>query len=231
MSSRFVFSASSTSGRELWVTDGTTEGTQLLADINPSGGSNPGSFYFQTEEGSIVSNPADLAALSDGRALFDADDGIHGAEPWITDGTIEGTHLVADINPGASSSTSQFGFVALGDGRALFAAIDGAHGYEPWVTDGTPEGTYLLADINPGAAGLGVFNFFATGDGRALFSINDGIHGFELWVTDGTAEGTQLLADINPGPSSSFPDKFTPPSATDKHCSWLMTVFMAVSSG
>src|SRR3954470_23549626 len=99
MSSRFVFSASSTGGRELWITDGTTEGTQLLSDINPSGSSNPGSFYFQSEGGNIVSIPADLAALDDGRALFDADDGTHGVEPWVTDGTPEGTYLVADINP------------------------------------------------------------------------------------------------------------------------------------
>jgi ELWxxDGT repeat protein len=93
MSSKFVFSAeTSTGGRELWVTDGTPEGTHLLADINPDGSSNPGSFYFQNEGGNIVSTPADLGSLGDGRALFDADDGTHGVELWTSDGTAEGTH-------------------------------------------------------------------------------------------------------------------------------------------
>jgi ELWxxDGT repeat protein len=52
MSSQFVFSAETSSGgRELWVTDGTSEGTHLLTDINPNGSSNPGSRYFQSEGG------------------------------------------------------------------------------------------------------------------------------------------------------------------------------------
>ena len=75
----------------------------------------------------------------------------------MTDGTPDGTRLVADINAGPSSSTSQFGFVSLGNGQALFAAIDGVHGYELWSTDGTAEGTHLVADINPGPIGVGVF--------------------------------------------------------------------------
>jgi len=106
MSSRFVFSASSTGGRELWI--------------------------------------------DDGRALFDADDGTHGVEPWATDGTPEGTYLVADINPGPSSSFPGE-FSSCGNEQALFVADDGVHGREIWVTDGTPEGTRLLADLNPGA--------------------------------------------------------------------------------
>jgi hypothetical protein len=51
------------------VTDGTPEGTHLLADINPDSSSNPGSSYFQSEGGEIVSTPADLGSLGDGRAV------------------------------------------------------------------------------------------------------------------------------------------------------------------
>src|SRR3954463_7419189 len=97
MSSQFVFSSESyPNGRELWVTDGTPEGTRQVADINPDDSSNPGSFYYQSEGGNIVSAPADLGSLGDGRAMFDADDGTHGVELWTSDGTAEGTRLVND---------------------------------------------------------------------------------------------------------------------------------------
>jgi ELWxxDGT repeat protein len=39
-----------------------------------------------------------------GRVLFVADDGTHGLGLWATDGTAEGTRLVADICPGSCSS-------------------------------------------------------------------------------------------------------------------------------
>ena len=100
MSSKLVFSAeTSADGRELWVTDGTPEGTHLLVDINPDGSSNPGSFYSPTEAGHVASTVADFGSLGDGRVLFGADDGTHGVELWTSDGTAEGTRLVDDINP------------------------------------------------------------------------------------------------------------------------------------
>lgn len=220
MASQFVFSAESPArGRELWVTDGTPGGTQLLADINPGpDSSNPGSIYYPGEGGTIP-NPADLVPFGDGSVLFDANDGTHGAEPWITNGTAEGTRLIIDVNPGPDSSYPS-NFFDLGNGRGVFQANDGLHGAEPWVTDGTPEGTHLLADVNPGAgngtAPSGAYSsppqsgFVSLGNGRALFAATDPTYGYEPWVTDGTLEGTYRLADLNPGASSGVP----PPGST-----------------
>ncbi len=182
-------------GAELWVTDGTAEGTRLVADINRSASGFGGSF------------PSNFASLGGGRALFTATDGATGTEPWITDGTAEGTRPVADINPGPSSSTFG-GFASLGGGRAVFAADSGGTGSEPWVTDGTAEGTRPLADQNPGVGGGFPFGFVSLGDGRAVFAADDGALGREPWVTDGTAEGTRPLADLNPGLDGSFPSTF-----------------------
>ena len=43
-------------------------------------------------------SPADLVEVN-GRAFFAANDGIHGTELWVSDGTATGTRLVKDIRP------------------------------------------------------------------------------------------------------------------------------------
>ena len=56
-------------GRELWRSDGTTEGTRLAQDIQPGPGD---------------STPLPLASLGDA-LLFAANDGVHGSELWRFD--------------------------------------------------------------------------------------------------------------------------------------------------
>src|SRR5687767_9958012 len=96
----------------------------------------------------LVSDPG-LAAAFQGGAFFVVDDGVHGAEPWITDGTPGGTFLLRDVRPGPAGSNVRAATPA-GD-RLYFTADDGLTGQELWRTDGTPEGTVLVADIHPGA--------------------------------------------------------------------------------
>ncbi|MFT5430278.1 MAG: ELWxxDGT repeat protein [Myxococcota bacterium] len=68
-------------------------------------------------------------------------------EPWITDGTMARTMLLADIAPDSSSSPDEF---TVHDGLLFFAARNSALGEELWKTDGTPEGSYLLLDTYAG---------------------------------------------------------------------------------
>lgn len=75
------------------------------------------------------------------RVFFVADDGTHGAELWVSDGSGAGTSMVKDIRPGVGGAGIS-GIAALGD-IVLFGANDGAQGIGLWRSDGTSAGTYL----------------------------------------------------------------------------------------
>jgi len=179
-------------GREPWLSDGTAAGTVLLADVNPGLGDS--TLLFPT--GTLENN---ATVLGGGRFLFTADDGVHGNEPWVSDGTTAGTALFADLNTGSEGSYAR-DFTWLGS-ELLFAAFQETTGTELWVTDGTVGGTALLKDINPGTA-YGIPEQLTVIGGRAFFFAYDVDTGYELWKTDGTAAGTVQVTDINPGPAS-----------------------------
>jgi len=169
-------------GAEPWISDGTPNGTRLVANIEADGG------WFSGAP----------ARFGKERALFIAYDDQHGAEPWITDGTHDGTRLIADIYSGTASSYPT-GFSDLGNGKAVFCASEPAKGRELWVTDGSAAGTHLLHDFAPGP--LSTFDSggpFPVLDGKALISVGD------LWTTDGTEAGTTRAvtfdADITTNP-------------------------------
>lgn len=146
-----------------------------------------------------ASYPTDLTPAGE-NLFFVADDGIHGLDLWITDGTASGTRIVKDFQWTAPWFRPRE-LTAMG-GLVYFSGADGAHGEELWVSDGTDAGTHLVADVNvgPASAIAWVMNVI----GRTLFFVaDDGIHGWELWASDGTRAGTHLVADIMPGSGSS----------------------------
>jgi ELWxxDGT repeat protein len=89
--------------------------------------------------------------------FFPGTDDAHGTELWRTDGTIPGTKIVKDINPGNMSSELQ-AIQAFGD-NVVFAANDGVHGSEPWRSDGTEANTSLIVDLEPGGTGTDIQQF------------------------------------------------------------------------
>ena len=200
---RVIFSADDgTHGREVWITDGTAAGTVMVKDINTGTAD-----WFGSGGGS---NPAYFTRLGDGRMIFRAEDGVHGNELWVTDGTEAGTQLLKDIAPGIGNSYVTQP-AALPDGRVIFSAdMGGAVGRELWITDGTTAGTILVKDIEPGAGSSYLGGFTALTDGRMVFTAQTAAAGYELWVTDGSAAGTFMLKDINPGAANGYPSNFTP---------------------
>ena len=139
--------------------------------------------------------------------FFAANDGIHGDELWLTDGTAIGTRMVRDIAPGPASADIS-GITAFGN-KVYFAATDNIHGRELWQSDGTESGTRLVADILPGPLGSAPADLTPARD-KLYFAAFDFEHGEELWITDGTEGGTQLVVDAVPGEDDAYPHHITP---------------------
>lgn len=153
LGARLVFAADDgVHGREPWITDGTPEGTLLLADVQPGApGSGPvldSGFPRRTASRRVVAE----------RVVFFADDGVHGREPWATDGSPGGTLLLRDVSPGGVSGAETTiadsyyeapGVVSCRLGGSVW--FRGADGWL-WRTDGTPEGTVPALPSDSGAA-------------------------------------------------------------------------------
>jgi ELWxxDGT repeat protein len=175
-------------GRELWVSDGTAPGTQLVRDIRP---------------GADTSSPHDLVRLN-GKVYFLADDG-GGEALWSSDGTAAGTIAVAPLAYQGSASRSWELTVA---GNRLFFVVDNdLLGAELWTSDGTAAGTGPARDIRPGSASSYPQSLTAI-DGLLVFAADDGATGLEPWVSDGTPGGTRQLGDLAPGLDASSPGPF-----------------------
>lgn len=184
-------------GRELWRTDGTTAGTELVADLNPGDGG---------------SQPTDLTVVEESLWFFAWDD-RRGCGVWRSDGRPEGTALVAVLHADRDQCRARSwpGFAALGDG-VVFSAV-GPEGRELWGSDGTAAGTRLIADIRAGLLGSQPTNLTSAGD-VVFFVADDGVHGSEVWRSDGTLRGTVLVRDTFPGPDSGLYPRsgaFAPP--------------------
>ncbi|MCA8953902.1 MAG: hypothetical protein KDE27_30610 [Planctomycetes bacterium] len=179
--------ASPSTGRELFVSDGTLTGTQLVLDINP---------------GATGSSPSEIVALDANTIVFRASDGTHGVEPWRSDGTATGTFLLADV--AAGSATSSPTELTTANGIAVWNGT--ANGdTELWVTDGTVAGTQMFDLL---ATGSSIPQRMTPALGGIVFRAGTATGGTEFWFTDGTFAGTYAI-DVLPGIAPSAPADFT----------------------
>lgn len=172
---------------DLFSTDGTFSGTHLVKQGFKDSYSAP-SNLCRFKNGVICS--AGLYTQGIGYNL----------EPWLSDGTNAGTHILKDINPNGSSNPRDFVSYSA---KAFFRASDlGGNQYYMYTTDGTDTGTHKIS--------FPVLSEPTFMNGRWYGAANDSIHGTELWTSDGTANGTWMVKDIYPGinTSSSGPRAF-----------------------
>jgi ELWxxDGT repeat protein len=107
-------------GAELWITDGTPEGTHLLKDLCP---------------GACDGSPSGFRLVLDRVLFLDS-----GRNLWVTDGTEAGTlRLASQPRLSVPVDTAE-----LDDGRIIFDALDAQGVSQLWVSDLTPEGTAPL---------------------------------------------------------------------------------------
>jgi ELWxxDGT repeat protein len=178
---RLYFAASTTKGQELWVTDGTARGTRALTNFpNQAAFADVGSIFQPHEE-------------LNGRFLFWANDGTHFVEPWITDGTRQGTRLLKDICPGNVFCSGSGTVLRVFNGRLYFTAANRARGLELWSTDG--RSARFVSDICPGSCDSSPYAPFVL-DGFLYFVARDDQHGHEIWATRGTAAETFRATDF-----------------------------------
>jgi ELWxxDGT repeat protein len=153
-------------GSELWRSDGTVWGTRLVRDINPG------------EEGAFSPFLAPGFVVVDRTLYFAADDGWFGRELWRSDGTLLGTWMVADLEPGHGGSDPQD--LAVDTGWLFFSATTSGHGSEPWFSGGRSWNTHSLTDIAPGIAYSNPKGFVRA-DWNVFFAATDGAGDQELW--------------------------------------------------
>ena len=169
---RALFAATSPqSGRELWRSDGTTAGTQLLRE-------------FETGTGGGA--PSQSLSIN-GRVLFFV--GGFDRELWASDGTDAGTVRLAAIGRDPVPR-----WLASGSaGYALASIQDTSTGsYDLWRTDGTASGTFRVLtgrQVTANAVAVGNLNYFIVQGSTGRID--------SLWVTDGTSAGTRQLEDIS----------------------------------
>ncbi len=195
---------------DLWRTDGTPQGTFLLAHLTAEAVTVPyqGRLYFfddgkiwrtdGTVQGTIQTGdlPADLISIDlatpgpNGIYLKTVTEPYH-TEFWFTDGTSAGTRQLTHFNePGVSGWNPELTSL----GSYVYFSWGGL-----WRTDGTPAGTALVASlpVNTSATRLvahqGALYYFTSG-----FSSD---YGLRLWRTDGTAAGTVQIGQF-PGQST-----------------------------
>ena len=177
---------------ELFKSDGTTNGTRLVKDINPT---------QSPISSDRTSFPLYLTDVN-GTLFFSATDGTDtGREIWKSNGSEEGTELVADILPPGAESDQVVPKWLIGFlGRLYFTVNVGDDGRELWVSDGSEGGTKLFVDINDGAESA--FTIFGENpflvSGSFLFLLaDDGVNGRQLWRTDGDPLDTIRLTSLN----------------------------------
>jgi ELWxxDGT repeat protein len=160
--------ASTANGWELWRTDGTTEGTKLLVDVNAGPG---------------YSSPTQITALGS-RILLSADTGDSGVEPIVVDPAArKGSRVQYLYDLPGTEDSDPAPIVTLGDTH-LFSVRTGVDQWELWKTDGTSGQTVkVMDDIGPASAAV---NY----GGVAYFISNR-----TLWRSDGTAEGTVAMIE------------------------------------
>lgn len=193
----YFYASDGTHGIELWQSDGTEAGTNMVIDLNTTA-PNEGIIKNYNLGGS----PALTITAVPGKVFFSANDGISGPALWVTDGTAQGTTQVKTFTNSAGPQC----LMPLGN-RVVFE-LDDYPNAGLYISDGTTAGTNLLRnDVTVHTIGKTINN--------TLFFYGDSSTVPGLCFTDGTPAGTYWTNKILPydgflmlNPIAVYKDKF-----------------------
>ena len=172
-------SAMTEATKPIFVTDGTTAGSQSMATQN---------LWFTN------TTQANERSANGNEVYFFARTQNSGGEIdlWRSDGTVANTRVFADVKDITGSwdirrvgSRLFFGVGYFGDG----------HGKEMWLSDGTPAGTRMIRDLYPGDSSSQPYSPQVIGD-KVMYAAFTPDDPATFWITDGTDAGTLPLAKI-----------------------------------
>ncbi len=180
----YFFANNGTTGFELWSSDGTSAGTNLVKDFMTGAGTANYS-YLQAFESEL---------------FFIANETTLGYKAWKTNGTLAGTQTVESITP-ALNITNVYPLQKSGS-TFFLSAFSATTGYELYKLSGGV--VSLVKDIKTGGTQNNSQNLFRITESTAgiFFTYDNGKDGLELWKTDGTQSGTQLFYDFYSYPLS-----------------------------
>lgn len=170
-------------GDELFVTNGTQAGTQIVSNINPSFGAS--------------SSPENLTVYNN-ELYFSAFTNTNGRELYKTNGTT--VTLVKDIAVGSEDGIASSTFIELNGFLYFFAQDTAGTGFDLWRTDGTTNGTIKMVNHNSNNI-AGNKLYFSKLNNELYFlaqDINDITVGIELYKYNPTNNTISLVVDIFP---------------------------------
>lgn len=157
-------------GVELWKTNGTAEGTELVKDLIPGPDDSYPSNFVSTDE-----------------YAFFLTTGPSTQTIWKTDGTPDGTIELGDNAVGGYYSEN---FQRLSN-MILYEGEDQSNGNELWKVDAN--GIAMVRDIAVGMKSADPNSLTAAGS-KLYFLTNPNS---KLWVSDGSEEGTRFIQQLN----------------------------------
>jgi ELWxxDGT repeat protein len=215
-------------GPEIWKSDGTTAGTQLVSTPSPLSYAFPanltnvnGTVFFTEVNGppqlwtvsatagpqlvmdfskpnDFISGPDNLTAVGN-TLFFTLIDNNSGEEDlWQSDGTAAGTHVVR------TNVLLLFGSGVAAGGKFFFVGVDPSTFAEQlWESDGSAAGTHIVDASNPGANVFGLSNVNGT---LYYFDLGPNFNDLTFWKSDGTtntevadfSNGTDFVSALPP---------------------------------
>ena len=135
----FLHDGGTNTGLELWLTDGTLAGTNLVKDIAVGAVAGP-------VEGTLT------AALGGTQLLFAATDLDSGLQLWLSDGTTANTRKATSFGGAGYGAVKIENFFSTGT-RTFFSANEGINGLEPWVYDTATAGLAFVLPYGTACTG------------------------------------------------------------------------------